>query len=103
MATTEVSTIQLNEVPRQRYGAFVSVVRAGLYSLIVLGTAVGAGVYGLRTYGIFGCSASGYSSSRTSATATQRVTVTTTTVLSGLAWSRRQRRRGKCSGLFVGQ
>jgi hypothetical protein len=64
MATTEVSTIQLNEVPRRRYRAFVSVVRAGLYSLIVLGTAVGAGVYGLRTNGIFGCQASGYSPSR---------------------------------------
>jgi hypothetical protein len=47
-------------VPSRR--SFLLAARSGLYILVVLAVSVGAGVYGLRKYGIFGCSASGYAS-----------------------------------------
>lgn len=64
MATTEVSKSHLNDVPGQVHRKLLPAVRSGLYSLIVLAAAVSAGGYGLRTYGIFNCQASGYSSTR---------------------------------------
>ena len=50
------------EVPARRRGRFVLAARSGLYILLVLATSLSAGGYGLRKYGIFGCSASGYGS-----------------------------------------
>jgi hypothetical protein len=64
MATTEVSKSHLNDASRQGYRRFTFAVRPGLYSVLVLAVALGAGGYSLRTYGIFNCQASGYSSTR---------------------------------------
>jgi len=41
-------------------GSFVLTIRSGLYILLILSVALGAGGYSLRTYGIFSCQASGY-------------------------------------------
>jgi hypothetical protein len=50
-----------NALGRDR-GNFVLAARSGLYILLVLAVALGAGAYSLRKYGIFSCQASGYSS-----------------------------------------
>jgi hypothetical protein len=62
MLLTPTPQIDSIEVPARRRARFVLAARSGLYILLVLATALGAGGYGLRTYGIFGCSASGYGS-----------------------------------------
>ena len=45
-----------------RGGSFARAARPGLYTVLILTVAVGAAVYGLRTYGIFSCQATGYGS-----------------------------------------
>jgi len=50
------------EVMARDRRSFPRAARSGLYILLVLATAVSAGGYGLRKYGIFSCSASGYAS-----------------------------------------
>ena len=61
--TTQSSRINPIDVP-ERGESFVLAARSGLYILLLLVVAVGAGAYGLRKYSIFSCQASGYSSDR---------------------------------------
>ena len=62
MVPTECSETDRAEVPRLGPGSLVLAARSGLYILLVFAVAIGAGAYGLRKYGIFGCPASGYGS-----------------------------------------
>jgi hypothetical protein len=62
MIATKPPQIDLSDVPMRGRGSFVLAARSGLYILLLLAVALGAGAYGLRKYGIFGCSASGYAS-----------------------------------------
>jgi len=64
MVTTGVSQTDPTDVQRRGRRSFVLAGRSGLYILLVLAVAVGAGGYSLRTYGIFSCQASGYGSGR---------------------------------------
>jgi len=60
MVTTQPYQIEPTDVRGRARGSFVLAARSGLYTLLVLATALGAGAYSLRKYGIFSCSASGY-------------------------------------------
>ena len=60
--STKPSKIDLTDVPERGRGRFVLAARSGLYILLLLAVALGAGAYGLRKYGIFSCQASGYGS-----------------------------------------
>jgi hypothetical protein len=60
MTTTKVAEVEVAEVPRRNRLKFALATRAGLYSLLVLAVALGAGAYNLRVYGVFSCRASGY-------------------------------------------
>ena len=60
MVPTESLEIDSTDVARLGPGSLVLAARSGLYILLVLAVALGAGAYSLRKYGIFGCSASGY-------------------------------------------
>jgi hypothetical protein len=62
MLLTHPPQIDPVDVPVKRRGNFAITVRSGLYILLVLAAAVSAGGYGLRKYGIYACSASGYAS-----------------------------------------
>src|SRR5271168_1204522 len=62
MVTTNLSQIDPTEAPRRSRGSVVLAARSGLYTFIVLAVALGAGGYGVRSYGIFSCQASGYGS-----------------------------------------
>ncbi len=64
MVSTETCKVDAAGVPQRTHGSFVLAAKSGLYILLVLAVALGAGVYSLRKYGIFGCQASGYSSDR---------------------------------------
>src|ERR1700689_4561402 len=50
------------DVPERSRADMVFVAKSGLYILLLLTVVLGAGVYSLRKYGIFGCPASGYGS-----------------------------------------
>ena len=56
MLLTHPPQIDSIEAPARRRGSFALAARSGLYILLVLATALSAGGYGLRKYGIFGCS-----------------------------------------------
>jgi len=60
LTIAKVPEVESTEVPRPRRLTFAFATRAGLYSLLVLAVALGAGAYNLRVYGIFSCQASGY-------------------------------------------
>ncbi len=62
MLLTHPPEIDSIEAPARRRDSFMLAARSGLYILLVVATALSAGGYGLRKYGIFGCSASGYGS-----------------------------------------
>jgi hypothetical protein len=62
MVSTKPSQIDPTAVPGRGRGNFVLASRPGLYTLLVLAVALGAGPYSLRKYGIFSCAASGYTS-----------------------------------------
>jgi hypothetical protein len=62
MVSSEPYQIDRTHVLGRGVGSFVLAARSGLYTLLVLAVALGAGAYSLRKYGIFGCQASGYSS-----------------------------------------
>lgn len=62
MVRTKLPQIDLTGVPSRGFGSFVLAARSGLYILLFLAVALGACAYGLRKYGIFRCSASGYGS-----------------------------------------
>ena len=62
MLLTHPPQIDSIEVPARRRGSFVLAARSGLYILLVLMMALERCGYGLRKYGIFGCSATGYGS-----------------------------------------
>src|SRR5271168_4975656 len=61
---TKPSQIERTDLLERGRGSFVFAARPSVYILLVLAVALGAGPYSLRKYGIFGCSASGYSSDR---------------------------------------
>ena len=60
--STTAELIDPTDVPDRGLGRFVIAARSGLYTLLVLAVVLGAGAYGLRKYGIFGCPASQYGS-----------------------------------------
>src|SRR5260370_32568193 len=62
MAPTRPSRIDPTDVLERGRGSFVLAVRSGLYTLLILAVALGAGAYSLREYSIFNCPASGYGS-----------------------------------------
>ena len=62
MLPTQPSQIDPTDVPGRGRGSFVLAARSGLYALLVLAVALGAGAYSLRKYVIFSCQASGYGS-----------------------------------------
>jgi len=62
MLLTHPTQVDSVEVPARTRGSFVLAGKSGLYILLILATAISAGGYGLRKYGIFGCSAAGYGS-----------------------------------------
>jgi hypothetical protein len=62
MASTKLSQIDPADAPARGSGSFVLAARSGLYIMLILAVALGAGAYGLRKHGIFSCSASGYAS-----------------------------------------
>ena len=62
MVPTRPSQIDPTDVLGRGRGSFVHAVRSGLYTLLVLAVALGAGAYSLREYSIFSCPASGYGS-----------------------------------------
>jgi hypothetical protein len=62
MVTTRPSHIDLIEICERDRGSFVLAARSGLYILLILAVALGAGAFSLRTNGIFSCQASGYGS-----------------------------------------
>jgi hypothetical protein len=62
MVPTKPFQIDPSDVPGRGRGGFVLATRSGLYTMLVLAVALGAGAYSLRKHGIFSCSASGYSS-----------------------------------------
>src|ERR1700730_10422580 len=59
---TKPSKIDPTDVPERGRGSFVLAARSGLYILLLLAVALGAGAYSLRKYGIFSCQAAGYGS-----------------------------------------
>jgi hypothetical protein len=68
MVTVQPPLIDPIEVPERREvqlrprGSLVLAARSGLYTLLILAVALGAGAYSLRTYGIFHCQPSEYGS-----------------------------------------
>jgi hypothetical protein len=64
MVLTHPSTTDLIDLAGKDRSSFVLAPRSGAYILLVLAVALIAGAYSLREYGIFGCSASGYTSDR---------------------------------------
>jgi len=60
--STETCKVDEAGVRPRGHGGFVLAAKPGLYILLVLAVALGAGAHSLRKYGIFGCQASGYSS-----------------------------------------
>jgi len=62
VASTKPSQIELADAPARGRGGFVLAAMPGLYIWLVLAAALLAGAYGLRAYGIFRCTASGYGS-----------------------------------------
>ena len=64
MVATQPSQINLADVTKRDPVSFVLAARSGLYITLVLAVTLVAGACGLRKYGIFGCSASGYTSDR---------------------------------------
>jgi len=62
MVSPETCKVDAAGVRQRARGSFLLAARSGLYILLVLAVALGAGAYGLRKYGIFGCAASGYAS-----------------------------------------
>jgi hypothetical protein len=58
--STKRSKIDATEPLQQAGRKFLLAAKSGLYILLLLVVAFGAGAYSLRKYGIFGCSASGY-------------------------------------------
>jgi hypothetical protein len=62
--STETWKVDAAGVPQRARGSFLLAARSGLYTLLILAVALGAGAYSLRKYGIFSCSASGYASDR---------------------------------------
>jgi hypothetical protein len=64
MLVTESPKSNPTEVLVRSPESFLLMARSGLYILVVLAVALGAGGYSLRSSGIFGCPASGYSSDR---------------------------------------
>jgi hypothetical protein len=64
VAPTESPRIYADDVSGRRPGSFILAAKSGLYILLVLAVVLGAGMYSLRTYGIFSCQASNYSSDR---------------------------------------
>jgi hypothetical protein len=62
MASAATPKLDPSGVPRRARGSFVFVARSGSYISVVLAVALVAGAYSLRKFGIFGCSASGYTS-----------------------------------------
>src|SRR5216684_2865081 len=62
MVSTETCKVDAAGVPQRTHGSFVLAAKSGLYILLLLAVALGAGAYSLRKYGIFGCQASGYAS-----------------------------------------
>ncbi len=60
MSATKVAQAELAGGSRRKRLTFAFATRTGIYSLLVLAVALGAGAYNLRIYGIFSCSASGY-------------------------------------------
>ena len=64
LAPTESPRIYAAGVSGRGRGSVILAAKSGLYILFVLAMVLGAGAYSLRTYGIFGCQASNYSSDR---------------------------------------
>ena len=64
MVAPSPSEIDLIEVARRGPRSLVLAARSGWYLILVLVVVLGAGAYNLRTYGIFSCQASNYSSDR---------------------------------------
>jgi hypothetical protein len=64
MVLAKPSELDPTTVPARGRGSLVLAARPGLYILLVLTVALGAGARSIRKYGIFSCSASGYSSDR---------------------------------------
>jgi hypothetical protein len=62
MVPTETCQIESTEIPGRDRGNFALAAKSGLYTLLVLAVALGAGGYSQRKYGIFSCQASGYAS-----------------------------------------
>jgi hypothetical protein len=62
MMSAETCKVDATDVAGRGLGSFVLAAKPGLYVLLVLAVALGAGAYSLRKYGIFSCSASGYAS-----------------------------------------
>jgi len=62
MASTKSSQIDATGVPGRSLRTFMLEARSGFYTLFLLAVVLGAGLYSLRRYAIFGCQASGYSS-----------------------------------------
>jgi len=62
MVSTDICQIECTKVSKRRRASFFVALKPGLYILLVLAVALGAGAYSLRKYGIFSCSASGYAS-----------------------------------------
>lgn len=60
--SNETCKVDAAGVPQRAHGSFVLAAKSGLYILLVLAAALGAGAYGLRKYGIFDCQARGYGS-----------------------------------------
>lgn len=64
MQVTESPQTNPTEVLARPSENYLYAARTGLYILVVLAAALGAGAYSLRSSGVFGCTASGYSSDR---------------------------------------
>ena len=62
MLLTEIFEVARARASQQARPSFLLTVKSSLYIVVVLAVILGAGAYGLRKYGIFGCQASGYSS-----------------------------------------
>jgi len=62
MVSTEACKVDGAGVPQRARWSFLLAARSGLYTLLVLAVALGAGAYSLREYSIFSCPVSGYGS-----------------------------------------
>jgi hypothetical protein len=64
MVSTEPCHVASVDIPVRGRGSFVLAGKTGAYIFVLVAVALAAGMYGLRTYGIFSCQAARYSSDR---------------------------------------